>query len=322
MVRRALLVAVALLASLLGAAGAPAGAQAPVTVTKDVRYGMANAKPLLLDAYVPPSDGGERRPAVILIHGGGFRAGDKATFEPEARRLTEFGWVAFSVNYRLDEQYAFPAELDDVRAAVHWVRDHAADYEVDPRDIGVLGESAGGTLAALLATTEPGITAAVSWSGPMDLVSLAEQRGDPWGVPVMGCSLSQCRDRFVQASPITHVTRRTAPLQLHTSDAELVPLDQARYMADRVEGAGALVALRIMRGARHALDYRDEAIGPTIEFLRQQLDRPEKPTSATAAFLLTLAVVVVGGGLVIARRVRRLRAQPAAEELAQPNARS
>lgn len=286
-------------------------AQAPVTVTKDVLYGTANGKPLRLDAYLPPSDGGERRPAVILIHGGGFRSGDKASFEPEARHLTRFGWVAFSINYRLDEQFAFPAELDDVRAAVDWVRAHAADYEVDADTIGVLGESAGGTLAALLATTDPGITAAVSWSGPMDLVRLAEQRGDLWGVPVMGCALSACRDRFVQASPVTHVDRGDAPIQLHTSAAELVPVEQAKLMADRLERAGVGVGLRIMRGNRHALDYRDEAIGPTVEFLRQRLDKPEKPSSASVAFLLTLAVVVIGGGWLIARRVRRFRAAAA-----------
>ena len=305
MVRRALVLAV-LLVSLL--AQPSAHADPAVTVTRDVRYGTANAKPLLLDAYVPPSDGGERRPAVILIHGGGFRSGDKASFGPEARRLTQFGWVAFSVNYRLDEQFAFPAELDDVRAAVHWVRDHAADYEVDPGNIGVLGESAGGTLAALLATTEPGITAAVSWSGPMDLIRLAANWGDGVATAMMGCSLSQCRDRYVQASPITHVTKHTAPLQLHTSEAELVPVEQAKFMADRVEGAGALVTMRIMRGSRHALEYRDEAIGPTTEFLREHLDQPDKPSSATAAFLGTLAVVVIGGGLLIRRRVRRQNA--------------
>jgi len=308
-VRRALLLAV-LLGSVLTAP--PVAASPAVTVTRDVQYGAANGKPLLLDAYVPPSDGGERRPAVILIHGGGFRSGDKASFAPEAQKLVLRGWVAFSVNYRLDEQYAFPAELDDVRAAVHWVRDHAAEYEVDPGAIGVLGESAGGTLAALLATTqsptEPGIAAAVSWSGPMDLVALAEQRDDLWGVPLMGCSVSVCRDRFAQASPINHVNTGGAPLQLHTSAEELVPVEQARLMADRLERAGVGVALRVMRGNRHALDYRDEAIGPTIEFLRQLLEKPPPSSTSTAAFLVTLAVVVIGGAWLIARRTRRLRA--------------
>ncbi len=283
-------------------------AQAPAAVTADVEYGRANGKALLLDAYAPPSDGGERRPAVILIHGGGFRGGDKRSFEPEARQMAARGWVAFSVNYRLDEPSAFPAALDDVRAAVHWVRAHAAEYEVDPDRIGVLGESAGGTLAALLATTEPAVTAAVSWSGPMDLVPLAEAGGDLWGVPIMGCSVTACRDKFVEASPITQLDRDDAPLQLHNSEAELVPQAQAIAMAKRMDDIGYRGgSLRLMRGDRHALQFRDEAIGPSIEFLRQHLDRAPKSPASTVAFLVTLAAVAGGGALLLGRRGRRSR---------------
>lgn len=306
MVRRALLALVA--AALLAVAPAHAHAQTPLDVRKDVQYGSPVARPLLLDAYLPPSGGNERRPAVILIHGGTFRTGDKASFEPEARRLAAQGWAAFSVNYRLDEPAAFPSELDDVRAAVHWVRDNAAAYEVDPSRIGVLGESAGGTLAALLATTEPAVTAAVSWSGPMDLVKLTEERGDSWAVPLMGCSLSACRDRFAEASPITHVRRSGAPLQLQISQEEQLPLDQATSMVQRMDATGMDGALRVMRGTRHALDYRDEAIGPSVEFLRQRLDRAPKEPATSWAFLLTIVVLILGSGLLTWHRVRRLRA--------------
>src|SRR5205823_7742189 len=134
----------AVAAVLVAATGASAAQTGTVDVRTDVQYGVADGKPLLLDAYVPQAAGGERRPAVLLIHGGGFRVGDKRSFEPEARKLAAKGWVAFSVNYRLDEPVVFPAEVDDAQTAVRWVRAHAGEYQVDPKRIGALGESAGG----------------------------------------------------------------------------------------------------------------------------------------------------------------------------------
>jgi len=202
----------AVAAVLVVATGASAAQTGTVDVRTDVQYGVADGKPLLLDAYVPHAAGGERRPAVLLIHGGGFRVGDKRSFEPEARKLAAKGWVAFSVNYRLDEPVVFPAEVDDVQTAARWVRAHAGEYQVDPKRIGALGESAGGYLAAMLATLGEGsqetgarIRVAVAWSAPTDLTELARLRGDEWGVPLLGCTLADCPQRYADASPITHV---------------------------------------------------------------------------------------------------------------------
>ena len=120
-----------------------------------MRYGTADGKPLLLDVYLPVTTG-RGRSAVVLVHGGAWRGGDKRDFAVEARRLAAAGLVAFSVNYRLDTMPAFPAQVDDVQAAVRWVRGHADDYGVDPARIGALGASAGGHLVAMLATLGQG----------------------------------------------------------------------------------------------------------------------------------------------------------------------
>lgn len=291
--------------------GGTAGAQVdtPIDVRKDIQYGVANGKPLLLDAYVPPSDGDERRPAVLLIHGGGFRVGDKASFEPEARTMAIRGWVVFSVNYRLDEPSAFPAELDDVRAAVGWVRTNAAEYEIDPDRIGALGESAGGTLASLLATTGAGLRVAASWSGPMDLAALSDGRDESWGRGVMGCPVSQCRDRFVEASPVTHVDASDSPLFVANSTDELVPLSQARAMTDRLKAAKVENEAMILEGKRHALDYREEAIGRTVQFLEDRLEGTGPTRAGTVAFTVTMLVVVVAAAvLLFVVRRRRIHA--------------
>ncbi|MDQ4096328.1 MAG: alpha/beta hydrolase [Actinomycetota bacterium] len=292
-----------------------------VDVRIDVEYGVANGKRLLLDAYVPAPEGDKVRPAVILIHGGGFRAGDKRSFEPEARRLAEKGWVAFSVNYRLDEPTAFPAEVEDVQAAVRWVRANAAEYQVDPERIGALGESAGGHLTAMLATLGEGaldrgarIRAGVAWSGPMDLTELARLRGDQWGVPLLGCSLAACPERFAAASPIAHVDGTDAPLFLINSTEELVPRSQAVAMATRVEDLGAPTQLQIIPGTRHALDYRDEVWPQTDLFLQKHLASGDEGTSpGTIAFVATVAVVLLGAvlGTAVVLGRRRSAATPA-----------
>lgn len=295
---------------------APPSAAAAVDIRRDVIYGTAAAKPLTLDAYVPPGPAA-RRPAVLLIHGGGFRVGDKASFEPEATRLAERGWVAFSLNYRLDEPSAFPAEADDVQAAVRWVRAHAEDYRVDPARIGALGESAGGTLTALLATLGQGaldadarIKVGVAWSGPMDLTALTRGRGDAYARQLMDCTLDACADRFEQASPVTHVDRSDAPLLLFNSADEQVPLAQAQAMDERLGQAAVEHQLEVLPGSRHSLDYRDDAWPATLAFLDAHLGQPAgSPSASTSApVVAVLTGVVLLGGLAAGRLAVRRRA--------------
>jgi acetyl esterase/lipase len=270
---------------------------------------------LLLDAYVP-AGGTDRRPAVVMIHGGGWRTGDKASWADEAKRFAALGWVAFSVNYRLDEPSAFPAEVDDVQAAVRWVRSNAGEYRIDPERIAALGESAGGHLTAMLATLGRGardvdarIRVGAAWSPPVDLTELARLRGDQWSAPLLGCTLATCPDRLAQASPVTHVDATDAPLYLINSTEELVPLSQAQAMAARLEAAGVDHRLDVLPGARHALDFRQDAWGPTLAFLEEHLGAAApagKSTFPTGPVVVTaLAVLAVGGAAVAMRRRAR-----------------
>ena len=312
--------AVAVVAAGVMLAAGPAGAADVRTtpVHTDVQYGVADGKPLLLDAYVPAAKGKDKRPAVILIHGGAWRGGDKRTFEPEARKLAEKGWVAFSINYRLDEPSAFPAEIDDAQTAVRWVRAHAADYQVDGTRIGALGESAGGHLTAMLATLGEGsqdtgarIRVGVSWSGPMDLTELARVRGDDWGAPLFGCPVTACPQRFADASPITHVDGSDAPLFLVNSADELVPKSQSVSMATRIEDKGAVTQLQTLPGSRHGLDYRNDVWPQTELFLQTYLGGDETGISpGTIAFAVTVGVMLAASvvAALVWRRHHRLYA--------------
>jgi len=263
----------------------PAQAAPGMTLQTDIRYGTAGGEALLLDAYVPTTPG-DRRPGVVLVHGGAWRGGDKDEFAVEARRLAALGWVAFSVNYRLDARPALPAEVDDVQTAVRWVREHASEYGVDPARIGALGASAGGHLVAMLATVGEGplddgarIRSAVSWSGPMDLTRLA---GDPrvggLTVGLLACRASACPDQWSLASPVGHVEATDAPLLLINSTDELVPLDQGQVMAARLQAAGVEHRLDVLPGSRHGHVFRDDVWGATVDFLRTSLEPPAPPT--------------------------------------------
>lgn len=266
-----LLVGIALLAP---AASADEG----VRITPDVVYARPGGVPVALDVYRPATVG-RHRPAVVLIHGGGFRRGDKAALAQFGERLAAGGWVAFSVNYRLAPEFPFPAGVQDVRAAVRWIRLHAQRYGVDPTRIGALGSSAGANLAATLGTGGSGrldrgsrIRAYVSWSGPMDFSIQAEARDAlEVSTPYFGCSFADCPQTWADASPIEHVDRTDAPAFIANSTREIIPLANATTMAARLRAVGVPVVLRILPGSRHATAYAADVWDETLSFLARYL---------------------------------------------------
>ncbi len=286
MSRRTLLALVAALVTLGAGAGqtsAPSTARptedVPFEVRHDVRYGVAGGQDLLLDAYVPDDTNAERV-SVFVIHGGGWRSGDKRHVVEEATRLARRGWVVFAVNYRLAEPEAFPAEIDDVRTAVTWARDNAEEYRLDPGRMGALGFSAGGHLAAMLATKGEGppdrggrVMVGASWSGPMDLSNMLGGI-EQFSALLLPCPPAACPERWREASPIDNVDPTDAPLLLVNSADELVPVEQARDMAARLDTAGVDHELVVLPGRRHAHAFREDAWPATVAFLDRYLTRP------------------------------------------------
>src|SRR5690348_15916621 len=155
--------------ALITAACSAVMAAAPID-RKDVEYGRPGGKPLLLDVHVP--DGPGPFPAVILVHGGGFDEGSKSTnVRPLFQPLADAGFAWFSIDYRMAPEFRAPQAIADVAAAIRWVREHAAEYHVDPRKVAIAGESAGGYLVDYAGTHEQPDTklqAVVSFYGPAD----------------------------------------------------------------------------------------------------------------------------------------------------------
>jgi acetyl esterase/lipase len=260
----------------------PAGAAAGVRVTNDVTYRTVDGEKLGLDVYQPAKKGKDR-PAVVIVHGGGWSGGDKQLFATQGNQLAERGFVAFSVNYRLAPAHPYPAAVDDVEGAVEWVRKHAEKYGVDPKRIGALGGSAGAHLTGLLATVGEGshakghrIAAAVSWSGPMDFVSLAPAVTAGAGRSIgtfLGCAPDACPDKYAQASPITHVDKTDTPMLIVNSTKELVPQSQADAMKAALDKAGVASQEIVLPGAAHSRAYANRVWDQTVAFLENYLKK-------------------------------------------------
>jgi acetyl esterase/lipase len=282
--RRWVIGAAALAAVLLVTAvpALPAGAAAGVRVTNDVTYRTVDGEKLGLDVYQPAKKGKDR-PAVVIVHGGGWSGGDKQLFATQGNQLAERGFVAFSVNYRLAPAHPYPAAVDDVEGAVEWVRKHAEKYGVDPKRIGALGGSAGAHLTGLLATVGEGshakghrIAAAVSWSGPMDFVSLAPAVTAGAGRSIgtfLGCAPDACPDKYAQASPITHVDKTDTPMLIVNSTKELVPQSQADAMKAALDKAGVANQEIVLPGAAHSRAYANRVWDQTVAFLENYLKK-------------------------------------------------
>jgi acetyl esterase len=264
----------------------PAGAQESgggIQVRHDVRYGVGTGR--ALDAYVP--QGAHNLPGVIIIHGGGWNSGNKSQAEWLAVDLVQSGFVAFSIDYRLAPRYPFPAAIDDVQAAITFVRQHANEFGVDPTKLAVTGGSSGGQLAALAAMMGKGsldtgtrVAAAASVSGPMDMAKLAESSNPRIQAAVfgyLGCSsASSCQQTGEKASPISYVDPSDPPIMITNSSDEFIPVDQATDMDAALTAAGVDHELLIIPGNTHGLSER--RVAPVLDFLRVKLLGADAPT--------------------------------------------
>ncbi|HLW66792.1 MAG TPA: alpha/beta hydrolase [Gemmataceae bacterium] len=214
-------------------------------------------------------------PAVICIHGGGFRAGKREGYDALCIRLAQHGYVTMTVTYRLAPKYPFPAAVHDVKAAVRWARANAGKYGVDPNRIGVTGGSAGGHLAQFLGVTSDvkefegnggnseqssKVACVVNYFGPSDFTKSYGKSVDAAEVlPLfLGGNLEQARVQHVRASPLYWVTPNAAPtLCIHGTEDKYVAHEQADWLVDRLKAASVEAELLTLPGAGHGFKGQD-----------------------------------------------------------------
>jgi acetyl esterase/lipase len=255
-----------LLATMALCASANAG---DVEILKDLEYAKRGEQSLKLDLHLPSPRSNPSLPIVVWVHGGGWLKGSKERCP--GVWLAETGdYAVASINYRLASQAQWPAQMEDCREAVRWLRRHADDYGLDGDHVGVWGGSAGGHLVALMGTLDvptdenvsSRIQAVCDWYGPSDLLTMPpnvisakrtrEQVKKSNGAVLLGDAIVDIPERAKSASAFHQVSADDAPFLIMHGDADPgVPLEQSTKLHEKLQAAGVSSTLEVLAGAGH-----------------------------------------------------------------------
>jgi acetyl esterase/lipase len=241
---------------------APDGVQA----LRNLEYVSGSHERQRLDLYLPEK--GEKFPVVVWVHGGSWKSGSKDLCP--AVRMTTNGYAVASLNYRLSQHAPFPAQIEDCKAAIRWLRANAAKHRLDPEHVGVWGASAGGHLVTLLGLlgedkefdkgenlkSTSRVSAVCDFFGPTDFTALldteyAKRDGNTLS-QLFGGSLAEHREMVGKASPMKYPMKDAPPfLIMHGTEDKLVQLRQSRMLEESLKKAGVEAKLHVIQGAGH-----------------------------------------------------------------------
>ena len=276
----------------------PRLASGEVKITRDVVYGVIKVEPptdttraandtngkkletevkLKLDVY-EPDNVADKRPGIVVVHGGGWFSGDKGDpfYTSQCKILAEKGYVACSVNYRLAPTFHYPAQVDDVQRAVRWIRAHADTYHIDPDRLGGFGDWRAGISVSLLGTRDTRdnsdtelasyssrVQCVVDLFGPSDFTASTDTLKFPaiaasLVTEFMGKKRDEAPELYKEGSPVTYVDKKSAPFLIMHGDLDpLVPVDQSKRLQEALEKAGVEATLIVMPKDYHG--FRVEA---------------------------------------------------------------
>jgi acetyl esterase/lipase len=233
-----------------------------VRYTPNIQFAAPAGVPLSMDVYRPEKLG--KYPAIVILYGGAWQYGNPQANAEFSRYMAARGYTIFAIDYRHAPRYRFPAQLDDVRAALDFIRQSAVKYETQADRIAILGRSAGGHLA-MLAAYQPDalpVRAVVSYYGPFNLTEGYKDppKPDPLNVRALltaflGGTPTQLPQEYIKASPASYVTRKLpATLLIHGSRDHIVEVRFARDMYQRLQAVGTTSVLLEIPWAEHAFD--------------------------------------------------------------------
>ncbi|MVM35040.1 alpha/beta hydrolase fold domain-containing protein [Spirosoma sp. HMF4905] len=267
----------------------PAG----VRIAKAITYSTPIAgRNLLLDVYAQPAVSGKIRPAVVMIHGGGWRSGDRSHNNTLAGQLAAKGFVAIPVEYRLSTEALYPAAVHDIKAAIRWIRANATKYAVDPKRIAVLGFSAGGQLATLIGTTNglatfegsggnarysSTVQSIVDIDGVLAFIHPESGEGDDskstsaatyW----FGYSKTQRPDLWQQASALNHIDKHTPPVLFLNSSVDRMHGGRDDLIK-KLNALGIYSEVHTFPEAPHTFMFFNPWFTPTLAYITDFLNK-------------------------------------------------
>ena len=250
-----------------------------------VTYRTVDGEALLADIYLPKGHG--PFPAVIYLHGGGWRNGNRKQLRRQATLMAQKGVAGVAIEYRLAPAHPYPASLDDAKSAVRWMRQHAKEYHIDGDHIGAVGSSAGGYLAAMLGveSTPPAsagrdrgdedasVEAVVALNGVFDLSAMPPTTMIS---DFLGESCAATASKCAEASPVQHVRAGLPPfLILHGTADQTAPYSQAVAFVDRLRKTNNRAEMFVAAGAPHTFwaqpEWTKASFASMSEFLLETL---------------------------------------------------
>ena len=268
-------------------------------ILRDLAYIPDGHERQKLDLYLPgQKEGSSPLPLIVWVHGGAWRTGSKENCR--SARFLRQGYAAASINYRLSRHAIFPAQIEDCKAAIRFLRANAGKYNIDPNRIGVWGSSAGGHLVALLGTTgdvkefDKGPNLQVSsrvqvvcdYFGPTDLTKMSDFEStmdhdapDSPESQLVGGPVQENKEACRRANPITYVSKDDPPFLICHGDKDmLVSHNQSVLLNTALKKAGVNVKFHTVKGGGHG--FRDPEVDRMVtEFFGKYLKEPGKKSS-------------------------------------------
>jgi acetyl esterase/lipase len=293
MVRRFVWCALLALASASTACAQPK-VPAGVVYDADVEYGKGGDVKLQMD-IARPEKVSAAAPCIVVIHGGGWRGGNRKQHVDAILALAQQGYVAATVSYRFAPEHKFPAQIEDCKCAVRFLRENAEKYNLDPDRVGAIGFSAGAHLSMLLGTMgkddgmegkgghadQPSqVQCVVAYFGPTDFMADDIPESVIFMVDdLVGAKKDEKPELRKAASPVTYVTPGDAPTLIYQGTKDpLVPHTQAYKMADALTEAGVPGRVELLLGAGHGWGGADllRSLEGAGKFFEAELKKPAK----------------------------------------------
>ncbi|MCP4610218.1 MAG: alpha/beta hydrolase fold domain-containing protein [Planctomycetes bacterium] len=280
-----------------------------VRAQRNIAYVVNGHERHVLDIFVPDKADGPL-PLIIWIHGGGWQNGSKERCLPLRKDYTQRGYAVASINYRLSGHATFPAQIEDCKAAIRWLRAHAKEYNIDPHRFGVWGSSAGGHLVSLVGTSgevkefdvggnleqSSRVQAVCDYYGPTDFKVFVTTPGyekhanaNSPESKLIGGAVLENKGKASRLNPITYVTRDDPPfLIVHGDEDRTVPINQSRLLFESLKGVDVSVHFHTIHGAGHGRPGFD---APEIEkmvlafferHLKSKSPHPGSPHASTS----------------------------------------
>ena len=263
-----------------------------VVEDKGITFCAGNHHNLLIDAFSPKKKNGKLLMAVIMVHGGGWRSGNRTQHYPLAQRLAHLGYVCFTPEYRLSTEALFPAAVYDIKAAIRWVKANASTYHVDTSKIVIAGFSAGGELAAFMGTTQnmplfegcdcnkgfpTNVAAVIDIDGTLSFVNNESGEGDDsrhisaatywFGYPKKGNQVL-----WEAASPLSYANSQTPPTLFINSGVDRMHAGRQDYI-DILDSNHVYSEVHTFKGAPHSFCLCNPWFEPTVTFIDRFLKK-------------------------------------------------